>query len=290
MPSRDLRGEPEEKESLGVVPWDLCTLPPGTRLPRPEPTGAAKLDHVIERWVTTIEGVLEPMHLLDRDLQEVWHGLEDGGLPPDLAQVLRGMASDVWPQMALECAHGLACAVREGRVAPGEDLLAAIEAWLWTFDAADAPQAAIDRLIREFTDVLSMPMWGRRRELYSDWVVTQIDEVLERSRLVFDLHQGTLRFPFNPAEIASVETADGPFELWSVQRSSTVCAPTHWLTSWLSRMALSAWALRDVCPQSSPRACSSLLTRCTTKSGTARTSGRSDPKGHRVISGRTSAD
>lgn len=222
LPSPDLGGEAEVDKSLRGVPWDLCTLAPGTHLPRPEPTGAARLDEVIERWVTTIEQVLELMHLLGRDRHEVFYAPDDGALPPDVGQVLRGMASDVWPRTALECAHGLAAAVRGGRVVPGDDLVLRVESWLRTFDLTDAPRVAVERLVREVTDILSMPTWGRRHELYSAWVVTQIDEALDRSRLVFDLRDGTLRFPFRATKIADVETAYGPFELWSELRSSLV--------------------------------------------------------------------
>lgn len=222
IPARDHPRDPRVREALDHLPWDLCTLPPGTHLPRPEGTGDGRLDQLIERWVTTVQGVLELMHLLGGDSQEVWDAPDDGVLPSEVRQVLRGMASDVWPRTALECAHWLAVAVRDAQVVPDADLLGGVHAWLATFDVTDAAPVAVERLVSELTNVLSMPAWGRRHELYSAWVVTQIDEALDRSRLVFELHDGALRFPFRAARIARVETADGPLELWSELRSPLV--------------------------------------------------------------------
>lgn len=222
VPARDLARDPRVDESLRHVPWDLCTLPPGTRLPRPKGTGNARLDRATERWVALVEGVLELMHLFGRDRFEVMRAIEAGALPRDVGQVVRDMASDVWLRTALECAHGLAIAVRDGTLAPRDDLIAEVESWLTTFAVADAPRVAVEQLVAGFVDVLSMPMWGRRHELYSAWVVTQIDEALDRSRLVFELDGGTLRFPFRATRIAKVETADGSFELWSELRSTLV--------------------------------------------------------------------
>ena len=93
--------------------------------------------------------------------------------------------------------------------------LGKIENWcssFWETEASDAESA--------LESVLSLPMWGKRHELYSAWVVCVIAEALRGHRLQFEVVNGQLSFPFKATKIASFEDRYGPVELWAEVRSA----------------------------------------------------------------------
>ena len=93
--------------------------------------------------------------------------------------------------------------------------LSNIEKWcssFWGDEVCDAESALLS--------VLSLPMWGKRHELYSAWVVCVIAKSFEDQRLRFDVVNGRLSFPFKATRIASFEDRNGPVELWTEVRSA----------------------------------------------------------------------
>jgi hypothetical protein len=75
--------------------------------------------------------------------------------------------------------------------------------------------------------VLSLPMWGKRHELYSAWVVCAIAEAFKGQHLQFEVVEGTLSFPFKATKIATFEDRVGRVELWAEVRSSTSGEMSH---------------------------------------------------------------
>lgn len=101
--------------------------------------------------------------------------------------------------------------------------LRGIEEWcasFWDSDARDDAEAALE-------SVLSLPMWGKRHELYSAWVVCVIAKAFKDRRLQFEVVDGTLKFPFKATKIASFEDELGPVELWAEVRSDASGDLTH---------------------------------------------------------------
>lgn len=94
------------------------------------------------------------------------------------------------------------------------DWLHRIEKWssvFWCVEAGNAEDA--------LESVLSLPMWGKRHELYSAWVVCVIAEAFSNQNLQFEVADGRLSFPFRSTRIATFEDRSGPITLWSEMRS-----------------------------------------------------------------------
>lgn len=93
--------------------------------------------------------------------------------------------------------------------------LSKIEKWcssFWEDKACDAESA--------LESVLSLPMWGKRHELYSAWVVCVIAKAFEDRHVRFNVVDGRLCFPFKATKVASFEDQTGPVELWAEVRSA----------------------------------------------------------------------
>lgn len=89
-----------------------------------------------------------------------------------------------------------------------------VENWcssFWETEACEAESA--------LESVLSLPMWGKRHELYSAWVVCVIAVAFRGQHLKFEVVNGRLSFPFRATKIASFKDRVGPVELWAEVRS-----------------------------------------------------------------------
>ncbi|PCC29865.1 hypothetical protein CIK76_03645 [Glutamicibacter sp. BW80] len=97
-----------------------------------------------------------------------------------------------------------------------------IEIWcssFWGTEVSDAASA--------LDSVLSLPMWGKRHELYSTWVVCIIAKAFKGQKLQFEVVNGRLSFPFKATKIASFEDPAGQVELWSEVRSAASGVLAH---------------------------------------------------------------
>lgn len=73
-----------------------------------------------------------------------------------------------------------------------------------------------DRLI----EILNLPFWKRRHELYSAWVSTQIVEALQDRDIVFQVKDNTLSFSFGSFHIATCTGLYPPLEIWAELRTN----------------------------------------------------------------------
>ena len=74
-------------------------------------------------------------------------------------------------------------------------------------------------LIKEFLELLNLPIWNRRHELYQTWVLTQIDKALEDYlRTIYHVN-GALILRFSGTHVGTIETEKGRIHLWSELRS-----------------------------------------------------------------------
>jgi hypothetical protein len=74
-------------------------------------------------------------------------------------------------------------------------------------------------LVREFIEILNLPIWKRRHELYQTWVLTQIDRALEAYQRTIHHVDGSLILRFSGTHIGTVETEEGLIHIWSELRS-----------------------------------------------------------------------
>src|SRR5665647_605193 len=185
----------------------------------PTPTGNERFDELIGRYHDVIQMALQLLAGIGQNTREVrewlW-GLErpSGSVREALAQA----ATDYWPLWAAGSMHGFCDTVQSGDLVPDARLLDQLDAWLAEFWGAEV-DVTIEQTVRELTDILSMPTWGRRHELDSAWVLAQIDEALLKSRLNFVVVRGALRLPFRATLLAHLDPPGGEVELWCELRS-----------------------------------------------------------------------
>lgn len=74
--------------------------------------------------------------------------------------------------------------------------------------------------IRELEALLSLPVWGKRHEMYSAWVLTQIVDALRPRPIDLHVVDGVLSFSFSGTHLATIHTEKGPHELWAELRSA----------------------------------------------------------------------
>lgn len=189
-------------------------------VPDPVRTGHQRVDDLLARYRGVIEAVLRTLASVGDNSQEAAAWLRTAGdeADPALRSIVSAATADYWPIGAVAMVQGFAEQVAVGRVEPEPQLLDRLETWLDGFFAADAFDALQERTITELTDLLKLPTWGRRHELYSAWVATQVDRALD-SKMEFVLHDGALRFPFRPTLVARFASANGDVEFWGEFRS-----------------------------------------------------------------------
>jgi hypothetical protein len=70
-------------------------------------------------------------------------------------------------------------------------------------------------LVRDLEDVLALPFWKQRHELYSAWILTQIVHAVRPLRPVLHHEDGVLHFRFKAAKMVSLPDCDPPLAVWA---------------------------------------------------------------------------
>lgn len=128
--------------------------------------------------------------------------------------------SDFWPGTFLNCMfyrlEELALLQRKEREIQQKQLTERIEDFL-----SGLPVTPIEEgeLIREFIDLLQLPVWKKRFELYAAWILTLIDQVFDGYTYQFYHREGLLSLTFSATHLATINTDNGVLELWSEVRS-----------------------------------------------------------------------
>lgn len=178
---------------------------------------------------------------LDRCLSRAWRVREDfltevvarwpvradyreGFWAPDRqVEDLRIMVSDFWDHHVGQALTALAARGAEAARSDDPGLASAVgHLTAAIHDLIDTlPTAArqVELQVSELVSFLSLPMWGKRHELYAAWVCTQIVEGIGADRLAFSVKSGVLSFSFRGVELATLETVDGQYALWAELRS-----------------------------------------------------------------------
>jgi hypothetical protein len=83
------------------------------------------------------------------------------------------------------------------------------------------PQTKQNRttLEQEFFELINLPTWKKRHELYAVWVCSRIANALTDLRWVWHPDGDTLRFSFSGVELATMDGADARFVFWTEKRT-----------------------------------------------------------------------
>lgn len=74
-------------------------------------------------------------------------------------------------------------------------------------------------LAEKVLDLLSLPVWRHRYELYSTWILTAIDKAFSGYDVELHHDNGRMQLLFKETHIATIKTIKGDIELWSEVRS-----------------------------------------------------------------------
>jgi hypothetical protein len=203
--------------------WEAGGWP--ARLPAAPRTGIAAADAAIARaWSVWRWAVLTSSSLAPGG-RELWERASaereqrDAADPEETDVEVLGMAaSDRWHSNFLGwLAGGLETISRapDPEVA-GADLARRVDAVLDRVTVTAIDGRALQQVL---LDVLKLPFWKHRYDLYSAWVLTQLVEAAKplQAKLVTD--KGVLRFPFKPSRMATLPGTDPPLAIWAEIRT-----------------------------------------------------------------------
>jgi hypothetical protein len=124
--------------------------------------------------------------------------------------------TDFWASSFLQVATVAAEEIGEGRKRVTPQFLSDFSGQLDAIQRTERVQEW-QEVLRE---LLNLPIWQRRHELYAVWVGSQIVEALDDIEAIFHAEGGVLEFPFSGAHLATF-TAPGPatFMFWTELRS-----------------------------------------------------------------------
>ncbi len=80
-------------------------------------------------------------------------------------------------------------------------------------------RVTIEEIHRAVTDILNLPFWKKRYELYSVWLCSQILKAFPQNDILFHIKDNTLSFSFSGSHIATLSSYDPPLELWAEVRT-----------------------------------------------------------------------
>jgi len=76
-----------------------------------------------------------------------------------------------------------------------------------------------DIIVKKLSDLLNLPIWQRRHELYSAWMLTNIEKSLDSYSLKVHHTNGVLKMPFSPTKLITAESSKGTLLLYSEMRT-----------------------------------------------------------------------
>jgi hypothetical protein len=175
--------------------------------PTPIPTNDATLSNEVERAYEIFRTYLA----WTRRYASIWEELRTGwGSEGPGLNTLILTHSDFWlPSSVLGLHEAL-----HSSTAP-ETLALRLRHWI---NGLPGTPVTTEQLMRVVASLLDLPMWGKRHELYSAWMVAQVHASLP-GQLDYVVTDGVLAFPFSGAKLATVETRIGQMEFWTEKRS-----------------------------------------------------------------------
>ena len=130
-------------------------------------------------------------------------------------------AHDLWPR---EGVRNLAIFAELLRRDPSDPvLLDALQRMIAAVEAMSLPAEPREVMVETVEEILSLPAWKRRHELYSVWIASVITRTLEPLGLEYHVTEGHLAFPFRKTHVATIGIPNrNRLELWSELRSPAV--------------------------------------------------------------------
>jgi hypothetical protein len=212
---RDLRGL--TSISLSDPPQDFPLVPPIGK------TGHRPLDDELERLallVAAFRGLWRSHGSSRSEVQAA--AVKLGRLPGASSKLTEQLfaSTDYWDVSVLVGVEDISRQVISGQLDPADvqlkltHILRDVE---WT-------DVWVEHTMQELLDILNLPAWKRRHELYSVWVGTRMLKVIERvsAEVCFHAIDGVLSFDFGGSRLATFNWQGRQFDVWAELRSALV--------------------------------------------------------------------
>ncbi|CUB06492.1 hypothetical protein [Marinomonas fungiae] len=186
--------------------------------PEITPTDCEELNRLLNSVVLLVSGFRDLCRSLGETRWEVFSvakASNDGVL---LEQMVA--ATDYWDDSVLNGVKRVAELVNSGQLS-SKDASDRISKILSEVEWGDN---WVEKTIEDLLDILNLPVWRYRHELYSVWVGTRMLAVIEQ--VVPDVHyhpvDGVLSFEFGGSRLASFNWDNKQFDVWAELRSALV--------------------------------------------------------------------
>jgi hypothetical protein len=130
-----------------------------------------------------------------------------------------GAAHDFWPNAFGE---NICLAAERVRQSKDEELALQLAVALRAgFDRAPKDERTRITLEQDFRDVVNLPLWKKRHELYAVWVASRIADALRDLAWEWHPDGDTLRFTFGGVELATLRSSDSGIHIfWTEKRTA----------------------------------------------------------------------
>jgi hypothetical protein len=95
------------------------------------------------------------------------------------------------------------------------------------FNNQPKTEKELDDTIKELIDLLNLPVWKRRHELFSTWILAVLDKTFAKYTKVLHDNNGILLLRFTGTCLMTITTVKGPIQLWAENRTPAVNPTGH---------------------------------------------------------------
>ncbi len=141
-------------------------------------------------------------------------------ITPWIAEDLNNAEYECWPYKLIDCVYDKLEKIGKldsvAKIQAEANLAVEIETFLNTLPTVKRKE---ENLLQELIDLLNIPVWKKRYELYAAWVLTQIVESF--NDYDYEIHHinGKLTLSLSATHLASIKTSKGTLQLWSEVRT-----------------------------------------------------------------------
>jgi len=160
------------------------------------------------------------------DLRKVESNIQSSELSDNFLEVtykkldlktLISITSDRWPTSVLRRLAGFFQIIKKDSL--NKEVKETIDELQSFIDGIPNSKIKKSKLIREFIDIINLPFWKKRYELYQTWILALLDTTLSDYKRTIHHKGGRLVMKFSGTHVSTVETINGNFLIWSELKS-----------------------------------------------------------------------
>ena len=188
--------------------------------PLPPQSGIQRIDKVVEElWILLKAACKIYRDCFDPSLKRGSFLQKSGS---DDYHLFFQAESDHWLGSVVEFISILVCEARASKCeADGQSRISEIaETFECIRDHLPIEAVTIEQRVKEFLDIINLPVWEKRYALYSAWVSTQIVSAFDEETVRFNVENNVLSFSFGGSIIAYIQHNDYTLSLVAELRTS----------------------------------------------------------------------